>query len=227
MSLSAVTSKLSDLKKCQTDIGTGMDIVTEVALDLVEIEGSEEDLKKLEQMMLDCARLDREITCFVEAVEQITTEARQQPPEAMFTLKNRVRECFAELEGSLSESDLQRHKKVVSYRESLQNAQKLANPSAAASTDDELDEDIVVTQSQQKLTCPLTLLEMVNPVRNKKCNHHYDHDAVLDMIRRNESQKKKSRCPVVGCSNTDVKQSDLVADVAMKRMIQKKQGPRT
>ena len=38
-SLSAVNSTLTSLKTCQTDIGTGMDMVTEVALDLVECEG--------------------------------------------------------------------------------------------------------------------------------------------------------------------------------------------
>ncbi|KAI1894162.1 hypothetical protein AGOR_G00112980 [Albula goreensis] len=226
MSLSVVNSTLSALKACQTDIGTGMDMVTDVALDLVETEGSEEDMNKLEQMILDCARLDREINCFVEAVEQVTTQARQQQPDAMFTLKSRVEERLAELQGGFADSDLQKHAKVVSYNESLRNSQKEANPSAADNMED-LDEDIQVTQSQQNFICPLTQVEMVNPVKNKKCNHRYDHDAVLAMIRNRHSQEKKFRCPVVGCGNTDVKQSDLVQDAVMKRMIQKKRGTRT
>ena len=39
MSLSAVNGTLSSLKSCQIDIGTGMDIVTDVAMDLVEAQG--------------------------------------------------------------------------------------------------------------------------------------------------------------------------------------------
>ncbi|KAG9339381.1 hypothetical protein JZ751_023774 [Albula glossodonta] len=109
MSLSVVNSTLSALKACQTDIGTGMDMVTDVALDLVETEGSEEDMNKLEQMILDCARLDREINCFVEAVEQVTTQ------------------------GGFADSDLQKHAKVVSYNESLRNSQKEARRPAALS----------------------------------------------------------------------------------------------
>jgi len=40
MSLSAVHATLSGLKSCQADIGTGMDIVTDVAMDLAETQGN-------------------------------------------------------------------------------------------------------------------------------------------------------------------------------------------
>lgn len=40
MSLSAVCGTVSSLKTCQADIGTGMDIVTDVAMDLVEAQGT-------------------------------------------------------------------------------------------------------------------------------------------------------------------------------------------
>ncbi|XP_061095844.1 E3 SUMO-protein ligase NSE2 [Conger conger] len=224
MSMSVVNSMLSALKACQNDIGTGMDIVTEVALDLVETEGNEEDIKELEEMMLDSAKLDREINCFVEAVEQMTAQARQQPPEAMFTLKNQVKEHFARLQERFSDSDLHRHSKVVSFNESVRNSRTQANPSATENREEDLDEDIQVTQSQVNFTCPLTQVEMVNPVKNKKCNHYYDYEAVLGMIRSKVIQKKNLRCPVVGCGNTNVKESDLVKDAAMKRMIQNKSG---
>ncbi|KAJ8290977.1 hypothetical protein GJAV_G00019870 [Gymnothorax javanicus] len=225
MSLSLVNSTLSGLKGCQNDIGTGMDIVTDVALDLVETDGNEEDIKKLEAMMLDCARLDREITCFVEAVEAMTAQARlQQQPEAMFTLKNKVKEHFTQLQSSFVDADLRRHSKVVSFNESIRNSRGQASPSATENPEEDMDEDIQVTQSQSNFTCPLTQEEMKNPAKNKKCNHHYDYDAALGMIRSKHSQRKKFRCPVVGCGNLDVQQSDLVPDTAMKRMIQKKRG---
>ena len=40
MSLSSIQPTLSTLKTCQVDIGTGMDIVSDVALDLVEAQGT-------------------------------------------------------------------------------------------------------------------------------------------------------------------------------------------
>lgn len=36
-------------------------------------------------------------------------------------------------------------------------------------------------------------VEMVNPVKNKKCNHHYDEGAILGLIKTRQSQKKKCR----------------------------------
>lgn len=44
MSLSTVQATLSSLKSCQTDMGIGMDIVTDVALDLAEAQGKTQTL---------------------------------------------------------------------------------------------------------------------------------------------------------------------------------------
>uniref|UniRef100_A0A673JNY7 E3 SUMO-protein ligase NSE2 n=1 Tax=Sinocyclocheilus rhinocerous TaxID=307959 RepID=A0A673JNY7_9TELE len=92
-----------------------------------------------------------------------------------------------------------------------------------------LDEDIAVTQSQTNFICPLTQVKMVNPVKNKKCVHHYDQEAVLEMIKAKHKNKKKFRCPKVGCGNADVQRSDLELDLLMKRMIQnhKRQSGKT
>ncbi|XP_064801117.1 E3 SUMO-protein ligase NSE2-like [Oncorhynchus masou masou] len=146
MSLSAVHSTLSSLKTCQTDIGTGMDIVTDVALDVAETAGTENDavLKKLEVMMLECAKLDQEITCFVEVVNCVTAEVRNQEPEAMFRLKSLVKEKFTERHGRLSEGELQNHVKLVSFKENVRNTLKTVNPEAAEDMDEELDEDVAL-----------------------------------------------------------------------------------
>lgn len=225
MSLSAVNTTLSSLKSCQTDIGTGMDIVTDVALDLLESQGPENNtgLKKLEAMILECAKLDREINCFVEVTEKVTGEARgQQQSDAMFTLKAKVTEQVAKATGRLADAELHNHAKVAAFKESVRNSLGQDKPEAAES--EELDEDVAVTQSQVNLTCPLTQMEMVNPMKNKKCNHHYDEEAILDLIKNRHAQKKKCRCPVVGCVNGDVKKADLVLDPTRKRLIHKKQN---
>ncbi|KAG5271028.1 hypothetical protein AALO_G00175070 [Alosa alosa] len=218
-SLSAVNSTLASLKTCQTDIGTGMDMVTEVALDLIESEGNvnSPNLKKLEEMMLECAKLDREINCFVEAVDTMTAQARQNP-EALALLSNSVKTEFARLKQGASDSELSQHAKVIAFKDSIQNSMPEASQPETEAED--LDEDIALTQSQFNFTCPLTQVEMVNPVRNKKCQHYYDQEAVLSMIKTKQKSSKKFRCPVVGCDNKDVKPSDLVLDPIMKRRIQ-------
>ncbi|XP_074539921.1 E3 SUMO-protein ligase NSE2 [Halichoeres trimaculatus] len=229
MSLSAVHGTLTSLKSCQADIGTGMDIVTYVAMDLAEsCEAGHPGIAELETMLLECAKLDREINHFVDTVQQVTEEATTQQPEAMFSLSAKVKEQFTERIARLSDAELQSHQKVVAFNESIKSSASQANKEAEENME-ELDEDIAVTQSQANFTCPLTQVEMVNPVKNKKCNHHYDEGAILGLIKARHSQKKKCRCPVVGCGNTDVKQSDLVPDQMLKRRIQnqKRQNTRT
>ncbi|XP_005944594.1 E3 SUMO-protein ligase NSE2 [Haplochromis burtoni] len=230
MSLSAVHGTLSSLKSCQADIGTGMDIVTDVAMDLAEAQDDEMNpgIKEMEAMILECAKLDREINYFVDVVQQVTAEVATQQPEAMFSLSAKVKEQFTERIAQLSDADLHTHQKVMAFKESVKNSFKQANQESAESME-ELDEDIAVTQSQVNFTCPLTQVEMVNPVKNKKCNHHYDEAAIINLIKTKQSQQKKCRCPVVGCGNTDVKESDLIPDQMLRRRIQsyKRQNNRT
>ncbi|XP_026083138.1 E3 SUMO-protein ligase NSE2-like [Carassius auratus] len=231
MSLSSVQSTLSTLKSCQDDIGACMDMVSDVALGIVEAQGMDNSpaLKKLEEMILECSRLDREISCFVESVDEKTAQVRREPPDAMFHLRNAVKERFTELTAGVTDADLQRHSKVVAFRDSVRKYAMQAGQTAAENEEEEFDEDIAVTQSQTNFTCPLTQVEMVNPVKNKKCGHHYDQEAVLEMIKAKHKNKKKFRCPKVGCGNTDVQQSDLELDLLMKRMIQnhKRQSGKT
>lgn len=220
MSLSAVHGALSS-QSCQTDIGTGMDIVTDVAMDLAaaQDEGMNPAIKEMEAMILECAKLDREIDHFIDVVQQVTAEATSQQPEAMFSLSAKVEEQFSERIARLSDAELQNHQKVVAFHDIITNSLKQANQESAENME-QLDGDIAVTQSQVNFTCPLTQLEMVNPVKNKMCNHHYDEEAIVGLIKKRHSQKKKCRCPVVGCGNTDVKESDLILDQMLRRRIQ-------
>lgn len=228
MSLSAVHATLSGLKSCQADIGTGMDIVTDVAMDLAETQGEEGNpgVKEMEAMILECAKMDREIDVFVNIVERVTAEVNSQQPEAVFSLSAQVRERFMETTAGLSDAELQQHQKVVAFRESVKSSFNQAHQESEENPE-QLDEDIAVTQSQVNFSCPLTQMEMVNPMRNKKCSHHYDEGAILGLIKTKQSQKKKCRCPVVGCGNTDVRQADLIPDQMLRRKIQKRSGSRT
>ncbi|XP_034029577.1 E3 SUMO-protein ligase NSE2-like [Thalassophryne amazonica] len=198
MSLSSVRTTLSSLESCQADISTGMDIVTDVAMDLAEAQGEEMSagVKELEAMMLECAKLDREINHFVDVVQQVTAQIDRQQPEELFTLSTKVKKEFTDRIARLSDADLQNHRKVLSFRENVMNSDKQANKESAANME-EIDEDIAVTQSQVNFTLPthrsITQVEMVNPMKNKKCNHYYDENAIVELIERRRNQKKKCR----------------------------------
>ncbi|KAM4685205.1 E3 SUMO-protein ligase NSE2 isoform 1-T1 [Amazona ochrocephala] len=221
ISFNSVDSSLSSLKNCQSYINTGMDIATHVALDLVESFNDVEDVNSMEKVMIEYAAMDRELNHYMRAIEETVNQIKREKPENIPDLKSLVHEKFTAMESENSDSDLQKNEKYVYFKDQLklmrkQFCHKSGNGEEAI---EQIDEDIAVTQSQMNFICPITQMEMKRPVRNKVCGHTYEEDAILKFIQNRKQQKKKVRCPKIGCSHSDVKGSDLMPDEALKRAI--------
>ncbi|XP_051791558.1 E3 SUMO-protein ligase NSE2 isoform X1 [Erpetoichthys calabaricus] len=180
---------------------------------------SVEDVNKLEQMVLKSVAASQDLTNFTKAVQQATAQIKNEPPESMSEL---VQEKYVALQAA-SKDLLLKDEKFIKFKENLKEARRQAGLIKNNEEDDQedLDDDIAVTQSQKNFTCPITQVEMVHPVKNKICNHHYEEEAILKIINNRQKQKKTARCPVVGCDNTNIKPSDLIQDLTLKRVIDK------
>ncbi|XP_041316597.1 E3 SUMO-protein ligase NSE2 isoform X2 [Pyrgilauda ruficollis] len=190
----------------------------------------EEDIKNMEEVMLDYARMDRELNHYIKAFEETIHQiipavfaVKREKPENLPDLENMAQEKFLEMESMNSDSDLQRNEKYTYFKDQLKEMKKQYHGN---DTIEQIDEDIAVTRSQMNFICPITQVTMKRPVRNKVCGHIYEEDAILEMIQTQKQKKKKVRCPKMGCSHVDVKGSDLVRDEILKRLIdsQKKQS---
>ncbi|XP_013929920.1 PREDICTED: E3 SUMO-protein ligase NSE2 [Thamnophis sirtalis] len=222
ISLSGVDTCLTSLKTCKTYINTGMDITTNVALDLVENHNDPGEINAMEEVMLEYALMHRELSHYVQAVEDTVKQIKQDKPEIIPNLRHLVMEKFRNLESKNCSADLQRNEKVVLFKEQIKQmkAQFGIQPDAEEGPAlEQLDEDLAVTQSQRKFICPITQEEMKKPVRNKICGHTYEEEAILEHIRRRQQHKKKVNCPQVGCNNKEVRKADLVFDEVLKRTI--------
>ncbi|XP_009995915.1 PREDICTED: E3 SUMO-protein ligase NSE2 [Chaetura pelagica] len=228
ISFNAVESSLSSLKNCQSYINTGMDIATHIAFDLVESFNDAEDVNSMENDMLEYAAMDRQLNHYMTAVEETVNQIKREKPENIPDLKYLVKEKFTALESKNSDSDLEKNEKYIYFKDQLKEMKKqFCHPSDNNNEAiEQIDEDIVVTQSQMNFICPITQMEMKKPVRNKVCGHTYEEDAILKIIQTRKQQKKEVRCPKIGCSHANIKESDLVPDEALKRAIdsQKKQS---
>ncbi|XP_056339054.1 E3 SUMO-protein ligase NSE2 [Oenanthe melanoleuca] len=223
ISFDAIESALSSLKNCQSYINSGMDVATQVALDLVEGFNEEEDVNNMEKVMLEYATMDRELNHYIKAFEETINQVKQEKPENLPDLENLAQEKFLEMESKNSDSDLQRNEKYIYFKDQLKEMKKQYRGN---DTIEQIDEDIAVTRSQTNFICPITQMTMKRPVRNKVCGHIYEEDAILEMIQTQKQKKKQVRCPKMGCSHVDVKESDLVPDEILKRLLdsQKKQS---
>lgn len=76
-------------------------------------------------------------------------------------------------------------------------------------------EEVLITQNTISVIDPISKMRMVDPVKNKKCGHHYEKSIVLQMIARNPA----TRCPMIGCTVKKVKAKDLVPDDQLRRYL--------
>ena len=53
----------------------------------------------------------------------------------------------------------------------------------------QLDDDLAMTQTELNTRCPVTMKEMVKPVRNKHCGHSYDYDGAKQLIRNRQQAR--------------------------------------
>ena len=56
--------------------------------------------------------------------------------------------------------------------------------------DEEMLEDVAVTQQEVNTKCPYTGQEMTNPVKNKLCGHSYDRDGIMALIKNRKGRAK-------------------------------------
>ncbi|XP_063155753.1 E3 SUMO-protein ligase NSE2 [Candoia aspera] len=221
VSFSGVDMCLSSLRTCHSYIDTGMDIATNVALDLVENHNDLEEINTVEKVMLEYAAMSRKLSHYVQAVEDTVNQIKQDKPEIVPDLRQLVIQRFKNLESKNCDTDLQTNEKVILFKEQLKQmkAQFGVQPdSEGRPALEQIDEDIAVTQSQMKFICPITQEEMMKPVRNKICGHAYEEKAILEHIWRRDQHNKRVNCPQVGC-NREVRKADLVFDEVLKRTI--------
>ena len=87
--------------------------------------------------------------------------------------------------------------------------------------DDDGDELAVTGQTIQTID-PYSKREFVDPVKNIRCNHSYEKDTIMEVI-RNHRDSRGPRCYHMGCNNR-VQSEDLVPNEDLKRHLARIRG---
>jgi hypothetical protein len=82
--------------------------------------------------------------------------------------------------------------------------------------DDDLE--VMAGESIQNLKCPLSLTLFVDPVKNKVCGHVYSKNAIIQHLKRSKV------CPLSGCTNTHVTQSQLEVDMETAQLVRRERA---
>merc|ERR1719290_785694 len=88
-------------------------------------------------------------------------------------------------------------------------SKKFSSPSPAESSS---EDDLIVVKTEHNTIDPITKKQIVEPVKNKKCNHIYEKSTIYSMIDLARENSKPVKCPYMGCNCRDFKKTDLVKD---------------
>jgi len=83
---------------------------------------------------------------------------------------------------------------------------------------EENDDEIVITNRQESMICPLTKKIMIDPLINIRCEHSYS-SVIKEYIK--QSNERRIECPVAGCKHY-VTMSDLRPNKLLARKIRRK-----
>lgn len=91
------------------------------------------------------------------------------------------------------------------------------------------DSDIEIARANISTTCPITLCELIDPIKSSKCPHIFERSAITDMINAQRNNTTRGmpiqttvQCPMPGC-DANIGMGDLVPDAVVFRRIKRAQ----
>ncbi|XP_071958663.1 E3 SUMO-protein ligase NSE2-like [Antedon mediterranea] len=217
-------STMSQLNRTKEMIPSGMQNTIEVALDLVEYDGKSEQLKEMENTMLEMIALERSLDQFKQAVDTVRQQVANDSNigSSEVSVIKMLESTVKELEAEDNKTPLEEHDHYQDMQKQIwqvQNPGSVYQPSQSE-TEFEDSQEFVMTQMEISLKCPITQSEMTEPMKNKHCGHSYEKAAISNYIR---TSRRKVMCPVCGCGNQNpLKMEDLNEDKELRLMIQRK-----
>nr|KAG5697648.1 hypothetical protein BaRGS_011197 [Batillaria attramentaria] len=205
------------MRQVKSYFNVGMENVLEVASDMAEYgKGEEKHVRKLQNIMLSYARMERDLERFMAATLEVLDEAGDTCESG--TLESMLDEKVEQHGQDSNDASLKQHEKYVELEQKIWDSQHPdAAPCSLGASAPLFEDDIEMTQENMNTKCPYTLQEMVNPVRNKICKHSYDKTGIMEYLKK---RGKKALCPVIGCGNKKpITSSDLEDNKDLRSLI--------
>jgi len=200
-------------------IKVGMDFTNTVTQRIMEnLEGEERDehLKNMRSIMVDYLKMEHEYNTARKVIASLKKDLEAENAD-----------MNKDIEEDYNKNYQDELKRVGKTQEDYKNDeryvqldQKISGGDGGGGDDD--DELVMTGNDDQIPKDPWSLKEIVDPVKNKVCNHIYEKAVVEKNISRSQSGKKQLKCPKVGCVNPSIKMSDLIPDQETLRKIKKK-----
>ncbi|XP_077990491.1 E3 SUMO-protein ligase NSE2-like [Glandiceps talaboti] len=225
VNFAVVENAMGQLRKMNQFIETGMTACLDVALDLEESEDNPDQVNELKNKMLEYASMERDLSQFTQAIENVKDQIRKTPSDNVINVDQLVNHEMNTIQRSSIHDNLNQHPRVEEMRTKLWQVKHPGETEPSMANErDNMDEDLVMSQAPVITKCPITQQELVDPVKNKICDHNYERKAILHHMSGGRGRRK---CPVAGCGNSKpVEKSDLEDNTVLKHTIERRNRQR-
>ncbi|XP_014482848.1 PREDICTED: E3 SUMO-protein ligase NSE2-like [Dinoponera quadriceps] len=173
----------------------------------------EDILKELKNVVIENCRVTEQINATSQIKDQLGSIDELILDHDIKSIKKTFRKAMNTIQINPLEDP-----RLLAYNRQMEDVQFASQPGSSNNVLDDSNTDLCLTSTEINVIDPITKTRMTNPVKNAACGHVYDKESLIAVLKKN----KKTRCPVVGCSNTEyINLSQCHVDVLMKAYLEK------
>ncbi|PRP85329.1 hypothetical protein PROFUN_06931 [Planoprotostelium fungivorum] len=212
--VSAIREMDTAIQRHQTllnELGIAMSHTSETAISIAEFDANEKKLKDMEETMKLYVELSVNIKRHMETAESVKAAINRQRE---IHIVKPFEDHLNKLNKKDAAKEAESHPKLIDYQKKIWKAQYPNKPFPGE------DDDLIITNDEIDINCPITKKQLVKPMRNMACGHHYEQSAIEEYL-KSMRKHRQIDCPVAGCSKT-VSKTSLEYDKSMEREVKKR-----
>ena len=217
----AIDGCIRSYTKYSNDIDEFIGKCLEIAEEVSELQGEDDEVASLRSSLLSLAGSDIKLKQMSKATESCKSAMRQfyESNSTEESVPNLVKVFDNEFESILSrDQDSPESHHALKEFDEITKPQSRGKQSTRQVEQEPMDASgIIFSQVEEALHCPITRKPFEEPVRNKLCNHCYSKAAICQMLDR----RNRVKCPVGGCDK-EVTRPNLIPDRELARRVKRK-----
>lgn len=199
------------LERCVESLKTWKDLIAEY----VEDDDSATEINKLKETTQGYCEISGDFKKALKALQKVEQQVNES--EDSTTDVNKLFEENLKLETDTTEdyinSDIwQSVFRGMSDVMEVKSKKRKLNDSEF----DELEDSVFCSNVFTPPIDPISKAVIREPVRSRKCKHVYERAMIVDYIKQ---QKRKAKCPYIGCSSKQLLMGDIVEDSQLRSQI--------
>ncbi|RIA84652.1 zinc-finger of the MIZ type in Nse subunit-domain-containing protein [Glomus cerebriforme] len=176
-------------------ISKGIAFATDTAVDLEEVDNSEE-VQKMDESVRNMIDIEKKLSEQKDVLEriQIRVDNGRKFDDIAIVYDQECEKAFKDYSQRSEEDKYLKNENYDEFRQKIWEVKHQNEPMPSLNQND--DDDIVIGVQKDSLHCPITTLLFDNPVTSDVCKHSYSKEAILSLIRQ---QGNAVSCPIPGC----------------------------